>query len=219
MILNGPKVEPPGHVSSAVILLHGYGANGDDLIDLAGFWRSRFPETAFLSPNAPEELPFPGFGGLQWFELSTRSADEFWKGVNQAAPILNSYIDEVLANYELAAGQLALVGFSQGTMMALHTGLRRSDSLAAIVGLSGRLAGPEHLSTEIQSRPPVQLIHGADDDIIDVEAIDVAREALSAVGIRVEWHIRPGLGHGIDEQGLQLAGDFLAEHLTLSIDE
>ena len=213
MILNGPKVEPSGRVSSAIILLHGYGANGDDLIDLAGYWRSRFPETVFLSPNAPEELPFPGFGGLQWFALSSRSADEFWQGVNQASPILNTYIDEVLTHYQLSAGQLALVGFSQGTMMALHTGLRRSDSLAAIVGLSGRLAGPEHLSTEIKSRPPVQLIHGADDDVIDVAAIHVARETLSDNSIRVEWHIRPGLGHGIDEQGLQLAGDFLAEHL------
>jgi len=213
MILNGPKVEPHGRVSSAVILLHGYGANGDDLIDLAGFWRDRFPETVFLSPNAPEALPIPGFSGLQWFGLTARSADEFWQGVNQAAPTLNTFIDEVLAQYELSAGQLALVGFSQGTMIALHSGLRRSDSLACIVGLSGRLAGPEHLSTELKSRPPVQLIHGAEDDVIDVDAIDVARDALSDAGIRVEWHIRPGLGHGIDEQGLQLAGDFLAEHL------
>ncbi len=213
MILNGPKVEPQGKVASAVILLHGYGANGDDLIDLAGYWRDRFPQTVFLSPNAPEEIPFFGFGGLQWFGLSTRSADEFWQGVNHAAPVLNTYIDEVLERYELSADKLALVGFSQGTMMALHTGLRRSDSLAAIVGLSGRLAGPEHLSTELTSRPPVQLIHGADDDVIDVDAIHTARDALSDAGIRVEWHIRPGLGHGIDEQGLLLAGDFLAEHL------
>ncbi len=216
MILNGPKVEPPGRVSSAVILLHGYGANGDDLIDLANYWRKRFPETVFLSPNAPEELPFPGFGGLQWFELRTRSADEFWQGVNHAAPVLNKYIDEVLAHYELSSSQLALAGFSQGTMMALHAGLRRSDALAAIVGLSGRLAGPEHLSTELKTRPPVQLIHGAVDEVIDVDAIHVARDALTEAGIRVEWHIRPGLGHGIDEQGLQLAGDFLAEHLPQS---
>lgn len=213
MILNGPKVEPTGNPESAIILLHGYGANGDDLIDLAAFWKTRFPTTVFLSPNAPEEIPFLGFGGLQWFGLATRSAEEFWSGVNHAAPVLNTYIDEVISHYSLSARQVALVGFSQGTMMALHVGLRRSESLAAIVGLSGRLAGPEHLSTELKSRPAVQLIHGEDDDVIDVDAIHVAREALTRVGIGVEWHIRPGLGHGIDEQGLQLAGDFLAEHM------
>ena len=213
-MLTGPTIAPDGAPTSAVVLLHGYGADGNDLIALGEAWRRRFPETVFLSPHAPEELPFPGFGGRQWFPLALRDAQEFWRGVNQAAPVLNAYLDDVLRRYHLTAQQMALVGFSQGTMMALHVGLRRSESLAAIVGFSGRLAGPEQLSTELVSRPPLQLIHGAEDDVIAVDAIHTACDALQAAGLSVDWHIRPSLGHGIDEAGLQLAETFLANNLA-----
>ena len=212
--LSGPVIEPDGQPSSAVVLLHGYGANGDDLIGLGQFWRKELPEAVFLAPNAPEALPFPAMGGLQWFDLTTREADELWRGVNEAGPTLAEYLAEVLDTYSLTAGRLALVGFSQGTMMALHTGLRLGDSVAAIVGFSGRLAGPEHLSTELTVRPPIQLIHGDVDDVVPVEAIHAARAALSESGLDVDWHVRPGLGHGIDEVGLQLAAKFLREHLA-----
>lgn len=213
--LSGPIISPGTRPTSAVVLLHGYGADGNDLIALGEMWRVRFPETVFLSPNAPDELPFPGMGGRQWFPLTMRDAEEFWLGVNQAAPVLDAFLDDALEHYHLTSDRLALVGFSQGTMMALHVGMRRIDSLAAIVGFSGRLAGPEHLSTELVSRPPVQLIHGAEDDVIAVDAIHAAREALDAAEVQVEWHIQPGLGHGIDDAGLQLAAAFLATNLAL----
>lgn len=213
-MLDGPVIEPSTPPTSAIVLLHGYGADGNDLIALGEVWRQQFPDTVFLSPHAPEELPVAGFGGRQWFPLTLRDADEFWRGVNQAAPVLNSYLDGILQRYHLTPDRLALVGFSQGTMMALHVGLRRSESVAAIVGYSGRLAGPEHLSTELASRPPVQLIHGAEDDVIPVDAIETARATLQTAGLTVDWHIRPNLGHGIDEAGLQLAGAFLANNLA-----
>ena len=212
--LTGPIIAPDGKPTSAVVLLHGYGANGDDLIGLGQYWRDTLPDTVFLAPNAPEELPMPAMGGLQWFGLTTRDADEFWRGVNQAGPILDEFLDEVLRTYNLTADRMALAGFSQGTMLALHAGLRRRDSVAAIVGFSGRLAGATHLSTELAACPPIQLIHGDVDDVIPVGAIHEAREALRESGLNVEWHVRPGLGHGIDEVGLQLAGKFLRQHLA-----
>ena len=212
--LTGPVIEPEGHApTSAVVLLHGYGADGDDLIALGQAWRGHLPQTVFLAPNAPERLPHPHMPGLQWFNLTMRDPSEYWRGVSQAGPLLDAYLDEMLAHYDLPPQRLALVGFSQGTMMALHVGLRRSDSPAAIVGYSGMIAGPEHLSTNLTVEPPVQLIHGVEDDVIPADALHITREALAAAGLSVEWHLLPGLGHGIDNTGLGLAGHFLAAHL------
>ena len=166
MTLEGPTLDPrDGAPTSAVILFHGYGANGNDLIELGHASQDMLPQTVFLAPDAPEELPFPGFGGRQWFPLTLRDPEEFWRGVNAIAPAVNSYLDEVLAHYRLPMSRVALVGFSQGCMLALHVGLRRGDSPAALVGYSGRLAGPEHLSTELAARPPILLIHGEIDDV------------------------------------------------------
>lgn len=213
MTLDGPRQEPNQPATALVVLLHGYGADGADLISLAEAWHSVLPGVAFVAPDAPEPLPAAGFGGRQWFPLTLRDPNELWHGVNYAAPVLNRSLDRELERYQLSPNRLALVGFSQGTMMALHVGLRRNEQLAAIVGFSGLLAGPEHLASEIKSRPPVQLIHGEIDDLIPVEALHFTREALAAARVPVEWHVRPGLGHGIDPVGLQLAGDFLAQAL------
>jgi phospholipase/carboxylesterase len=210
--LDGPRIEPRGAATALLVLLHGYGANGDDLIALGEAWRLRLPQAAFVAPNAPEEIPgMPG--ALQWFPLTFRDPSERWRGVVAAQPGLDRFLDAELARYGLDADRLVLVGFSQGTMLALHAGLRRKAGPAAIVGFSGLLAGPEHLG-EITVRPPVLLIHGAEDDLIPVEALHVGREQLAKAAVSVEWHVREGLGHGIDPAGQHLAGHFVAEALA-----
>jgi phospholipase/carboxylesterase len=213
--LEGPRQEPRGNrVCSLVVLLHGYGASGDDLIGLADAWQGVLPETVFIAPHAPERLPYPGYVGYQWFPLTFRDPGETWRGVCAATPALDRFLEVELARYRLNAPRLALVGFSQGTMLALHVGLRRSIAPAAIVGYSGVVAGPQHLERDIKARPPVQLIHGDQDDVIPVEALHITREALASVGVPVEWHIRRGLGHGIDPVGQELAGAFLKRALA-----
>ena len=148
-------------------------------------------------------------GALQWFALTFRDPGERWRGVVAARPALDRFLEAELVRYGLGADRLVLVGFSQGTMLALHAGLRRNAAPAAIVGYSGLLAGPEHLA-ETTVRPPVLLIHGAEDDLIPVEALHMAREQLARAGVGVEWHVRAGLGHGIDPAGQSLAGHFMA---------
>ncbi len=210
--LHGPRQEPRGRTPSAlVVLLHGYGANGDDLIALGDSWRPMLPDAAFVAPNAPETIPGM-YGGLQWFPLTLRDPSEYWRGVSAARPALDRFLDAELARYRLASNRLVLVGFSQGTMMALHVGLRRSAPLAGIVAYSGLLAGPEHLD-ETKARPPILMIHGEADDLIPVEALHAGREALAEAGLPVEWHVRPGLGHGIDREGQWMAGHFIAQVL------
>lgn len=207
--LDGPRLEPHGITpTSLVVLLHGYGANGDDLIALGEGWRRGLPETVFVAPNAPESIPGM-YGGLQWFALTMRDPSEYWRGVVSAQPAVDRFIDDELARYRLSADRLVLAGFSQGTMMALHVGLRRTAVPAGIVGYSGLLAGPEHLA-EITARPPVLLIHGEADDLIPVAALHIAREQLAENDLLVEWHVRPGVGHGIDPEGQMMAGHFIA---------
>ena len=212
-LLQGPRIDPPRgrRASAVVVLLHGYGAHGDDLIALADAWRPALPNTAFVAPNAPQ--PSPGmYGGLQWFALSMRDPSEYWRGVASAQPLLDRFLDAELARHGLGPERLVLVGFSQGTMMALHVGVRRPIAPAGIVAYSGLLAGPEHLA-ETQARPPVLLVHGEADDLIPVEALHAAREALAAAGVPVEWHVRPRLGHGIDPEAQWLAKNFIAQVL------
>jgi len=211
--LDGPRLEPSGPATGLVVLLHGYGANGQDLIALAEPWQPSLPGIAFVAPNAPDPLPQAGFSARQWFTLTFRDFHELWRGVNAAGPVLEQFLDSELDRYGLPSEKLALVGFSQGTMMALHVGLRRSAPSAAIVGYSGVIAGPGHLKAQLKARPWVQLIHGELDDVIPVDALHITREALAEVQIPVEWHIRPGLGHGIDPVGLALGGSFLAHAL------
>lgn len=212
MQLHGPRIAPRGGSPDAlVVLLHGYGANGDDLIGLADGWRRRLPNAAFVAPNAPEDIPgMPG--SLQWFPLTLRDPSEYWRGVVAARPAIDRFLDAELARYRLGANRLVLVGFSQGTMLALHVGLRRPTAPTAVVGFSGLLAGPEHLA-EAQARPPILLMHGAADDLIPVEALHIAREQLADAGHLVEWHIGEHVGHGIDAAGQHLAGHFIRSAL------
>jgi phospholipase/carboxylesterase len=213
--LNGPRLEPRagGAARQLVVFLHGYGADGNDLIEIGRAWQGLLPQAAFVSPHAPEpcgQAPT----GKQWFNLTFRDPNERWIGVNKAAPVLEHFLDAELARRNLPASALALVGFSQGTMMALHVGLRRAPAPLAIVGYSGLLVvppdrKPEALAAEIKSRPPVLLVHGASDDLIPPQAMFQASSGLASLGVGVEWHLSEGVGHGIDQEGLRHGGEFL----------
>jgi phospholipase/carboxylesterase len=213
--LDGPRIAPrSGKAKQLVVFLHGYGADGNDLIALGQEWQALLPDAAFVSPHAPE--PCAGAPtGRQWFELTFRNLDERWRGVNKAAPTLQGFLDAELARHGLPPQALALVGFSQGTMMALHAGLRRAAAPAAIVGYSGLYVtpetddGPEQAKAEIRSKPPVLLVHGADDELIPAQALFVSAGFLSSAEVPVEWHLSPGIGHGIDAEGLRQGGAFL----------
>lgn len=218
--LDGPRLEPRGgQAKRLVVFVHGYGADGNDLIDLGRAWQQILPDTAFVSPHAPEpcgQAPV----GRQWFALTFRDPNERWVGVQKAAPILDHFIDKELARRQLPPSALALVGFSQGTMLSLHVGLRRAVAPAAIVGYSGMFVlpndpDPDALAKDIRARPPVLLVHGDRDDLIPVQALFHASMALSALDIPVEWHLSQGIGHGIDGEGLRHGGEFLARRFGL----
>lgn len=217
--LNGPRLEPRagGAARQLIVFLHGYGADGNDLIEIGRAWQPLMPNAAFVSPHAPEPCAMAG-AGRQWFGLTFRDPDERWRGLNSAAPILERFLDAELERRKLPPSALALVGFSQGTMMALHVGLRRAAAPAAIVGYSGMLVLPAGAATEavvkeIRSRPPVLLVHGDRDDLIPAQALFQAGQGLAALGVPTEWHLSTGIGHGIDGEGLRHGGEFLARRL------
>ena len=214
MALDGPRFGPQagGEATALVILLHGLGADGSDLIALAPGFAQSLPGAAFVAPDAPFPCDMAPFG-LQWFSLQESGGDAMLSGARMTAPILDAFIDQELARHGLSDERLALVGFSQGTMMALHVCLRRPQPCAQLVGFSGHLVGAESLAEEIVSRPPVLLIHGDADEIVPVQALPAAVKALKANEVVVESHVRPGLGHGIDPQGLGLAAGALLRAL------
>jgi phospholipase/carboxylesterase len=209
--LNGPRVEPTGtKVEKLIILCHGFGSNGEDLMGLVPHLQQVMPNAAYVSPNAPE----PCFGapnGYQWFALSTLSREERLVGTIKAAPILDHFIDQELERYGLTNKDLVLIGFSQGTMMSLHLGLRRSSDIAGIIGFSGAMTMPDDWQSEITSRPPVVLIHGDMDNIVPVQMMSEAYDALKSIDINVDSHISPGITHSIGPDGLHKALEFLAK--------
>jgi phospholipase/carboxylesterase len=217
--LDGPRLEPrSGKAKQLIVFLHGYGADGNDLIEIGRAWAALLPDTVFVSPHAPRpcgQAPT----GREWFPLTMRDPDERWIGVNAAEPALNAFLDAELHRHQLPPTALALVGFSQGTMMALHVGLRRPAPPAAIVGYSGMLVVPEDIdpekfAVEIRSRPPVLLVHGDQDQLIPVQALFHAAQGLASFDIPAEWHISSGMGHGIDQEGLRQGGEFLAHYFA-----
>ncbi|MEH3148011.1 MAG: prolyl oligopeptidase family serine peptidase [Methylobacterium frigidaeris] len=217
-LLAGPRLPPRSGRAprQLVVLLHGFGADGNDLIDLGAAWSELLPDAAFVSPHAPEPC-IQGFG-RQWFPLTFRDPHERWRGVTRAGPGLDAFLDAELAAHGLDESRLALVGFSQGCMMALHVGLRRERRLAAVVGLSGLVVveegrGPDALKAGIRAVPPVLLVHGDQDEVIPVGALFLSADLLAAAGVPVEWHLSAGTGHGIDEGALHHAGHFLARRL------
>ena len=213
--LSGPSCPPAsgGKPRRLVILLHGLGADGSDLIGLAPYWARLLPRAEFLSPNAPFPCDMAPYG-YQWFSSQDRSPEAVLGGVRAAAPILDAFIDEALEERGLGSSDLALVGFSQGTMMSLFVGLRRAEPVAGIVGFSGRLLAPELLASEVRSRPPILLIHGTEDPVVPHSSLAAAENELKAAGVPVETVSSVGIGHSIDDQGLRRGGQFLKNVLS-----
>jgi phospholipase/carboxylesterase len=217
--LDGPRIEPRagGAARQLVVFLHGYGADGNDLIEIGRAWQPMMPNAAFVSPHAPNACG-QSPTGREWFPLTVRDPGERWTGANACAAALDHFLDAELARRNLPPSALALVGFSQGTMMALHVGLRRATAPFAIVGYSGLLvvppdAGQDAMAADVKSRPPVLLIHGDSDDRIPPEALFHAANSLAALGVPVEWHLSPGIGHSIDQEGLRQGAEFIAKRL------
>jgi len=213
--LSGPSRPPAsgGKPRRLVILLHGLGADGNDLIGLVPYWARLLPDAEFLSPNAPFPCDMAPYG-YQWFSSQDRSPEAVLGGVRAAAPILDAFIDEALEERGLGSSDLALVGFSQGTMMSLFVGLRRAEPVAGIVGFSGRLLAPELLASEVRSRPPILLIHGTEDPVVPHSSLAAAENELKAAGVPVETATSVGIGHSIDDQGLRRGGQFLKNVLS-----
>jgi phospholipase/carboxylesterase len=220
--ITGPRIEArSGRAQQLVVFLHGYGADGKDLIELGQQWRAILPDAVFVAPHAAERCPASPMG-RQWFALSNRSPDDprgaadRWDGVRSARPLIDEFLDAELAKLGLDESRLALVGFSQGAMMAMHVGFRRGKAPAAIVSFSGLLVGPEHLA-EAKARnprgepPPILLVHGDQDPMIPVDAMFIAMNELAAAEIPNQWHLSMGVGHGIDASALRHGGLFLAK--------
>jgi len=207
--IDGPRQPAISEVTKQlVIFVHGYGADGQDLIGLAPYFARHLPDAAFVAPNGPQRCEMSPMG-FQWFAISQFDASSRLNGVLEAAPILNQFINQELENHGLQEENLLLVGFSQGTMMSLHVGLRRERKLAGILGYSGLLAGPELIGDEIKSKPPILLVHGDQDEMLPVHHLHDAVDALGREGLNLEWHVSQGAGHTIAQDGLELGMEFV----------
>lgn len=214
ILIDGPRIPPKsGTAKKLVILFHGYGSNGQDLAGLAQAWAPNLPDVAWASPNAPESVPgYPN--GFQWFPISRLDPDLMEQGVRSAHASAEQFVKSELKRWNLTPADLVLVGFSQGTMMALHTGLRREIAPAGVLGFSGALAGPERLKTEMTAKPPILLIHGDQDDVLPVGMTLMAAQGLCAAGHGAEFHISQGIPHSIGPDGLELGQRFIANALA-----
>lgn len=209
--LSGPSASPiaGGAPRQLIILLHGVGADGNDLISLSQAIGQKLPHAHFVAPNAPEPCDMAPMG-YQWFSLQDRNPETMLAGIQQSVPLLNTFIDAELRKAGLDDRNLALLGFSQGTMMSLYIAPRRAKQMAGVLGYSGALLGSDKLAEDVVSKPPIFLIHGDADPVVPVQALHAAVAALQAADIPVQWNVRPGLPHGIDPEGIAYGTEFLA---------
>ena len=214
----GRKGPQSGTTRSAVVFLHGYGANGADLMGLADPLMEHLPDTLFVAPDAPESIPGMPMG-LQWFPIpwiDGSSEEEAERGMAAAVADLDAFLDALMVDEDLLPEQVVLFGFSQGTMLALHVAPRREDALAGVVAFSGRLLAPELLTDEVKTRPPILLVHGDADDVVPPQSLPLAAEALQQAGWQdVYAHVMKGTGHGIAPDGLSVALAFMRDKLGL----
>lgn len=214
--LSGPMLAPASSsAKSLVVLLHGYGSDGRDLISLGQFWRDSFPDTMFVAPNAPQVCGGNPFG-YEWFPLDLERDRDLSRltGAETASPVIAAFLADLWAQTGLGPADTILSGFSQGAMMALYTGLRLPEPLKGIVSFSGLVISPEKLQAELASRPPVLLIHGDLDDVVPVAGSQAALPVLTGLGIDAALHISPGTGHSIAQDGLDAATAFLRTRLN-----
>ena len=214
-IVNGKSLKPRSgsDPQQIVVLLHGYGSSGADMIALAPHWQEVLPDALFLAPHAPQRCGMMG-AGYQWWGLSGFAPSALAAGAASAAPAIDAFIDKKLEQYGLSEADLALVGFSQGTMMALHVGLRRPRAVAAVVGFSGMLTSTAELARKDFAKPPVLLVHGSADPVVPVAALHMAQSELKRLGVAVTTHVSFGVAHSVDPVGLRLGRDFVAGGLA-----
>ena len=213
--LNGPMIKPKsGDVKKIVMFLHGYGANGEDLVSLSSVWIDDLPNTLFVSPNAPFNCDF-GENSFQWFELQERTENEIYNGLKKIGPILNQFIDNLLKEYNLSIEDLFVVGFSQGTITALYHMNKREKACAGIIGYSGLLFEDKDFENNIKSRPPILLYHGKNDSVIGFESSNSAKKRLEKLGFEVNCIIQDNLEHGIDINGLDEGKKFLKKKINV----
>ena len=218
-VLNAERREPiSGETRSVVVFLHGYGANGADLLGLADPLGEHLPDTLFIAPDAPEACAGSPMG-YQWFPIpwiDNSSEEEAERGMNSAVEDLNAFLDALMVDEDVLPEQVVLFGFSQGTMMSLHVAPRRENAIAGVVGFSGRLLSPESLADEVVVRPPILLVHGDADDVVPVQSLPDAADALQKAGFEeVFAHIMKGTAHGIAPDGLSVALAFMRDKLNL----
>ncbi|MEE2997944.1 MAG: alpha/beta fold hydrolase [Pseudomonadota bacterium] len=208
--LSGPEIGPAsgGPAKKIIVFVHGYGADGNDLISLGQHFAQAVPDAAFISPNAPYRCDGSPYG-YQWYDVWMKDREERLAAIRSTAAIFDNFIDQQLARHELAEEDLVLVGFSQGTMMSLFTAPRRENPVAGLVGYSGRMEAPDLLKDEIRSKPQVVMVHGDSDELLPLSEMETAAAALRENGVAVDTHIRPGLGHGIDEEGIRIGLEFV----------
>ncbi len=214
--LDGPRWGPASKATpkQLVVLCHGLGADGHDLIDLAPSWSHALPDALFVSVDAP--FPHDSGFGRQWWSVADRSPPIVEAGVRRAATFLNPFIDGELARLGLSADAYALMGFSQGAMTALFTGLRRATAPRAILAFSGALIAPEVLAKELANHAPVLLVHGEADDVVPVQRSRDAEVSLRAANVPVEAVYVPRLGHGIDDTGISMGALTLQRGFAIS---
>ncbi|MBN8827600.1 MAG: phospholipase [Sphingobacteriia bacterium] len=219
-MITGPEVPPisGNKPDSLVITLHGYGADGYNLLDIAKFMSNDLPTTHFLSPNAPERCEMGG-EGYQWFSLNDRTPSVMISLLRNAEKALNEYIDYQLKRFNLTEDKLIVLGFSQGTYTSLHTILRRNKPIAGLIGFSGALISPATLKDEIKSRPKICLLHGDQDDVVAYESMNIALTTLSENDLDVHAHTMHGVGHYISYEGLEIALKHIKTYLNIPLNK
>jgi phospholipase/carboxylesterase len=220
LTLHGPSVAPASGKppKQLIIFCHGVGSNGQDLIGLSPYFAKVLTDAQFISPNGPEAYDMDT-AGYQWFSLNNPDPVSRLEGTQGAAPVLDAFIDQQMAIYNLAAKDVALVGFSQGSMMSLYVGVRRQQQLAGILAYSGAVIAPELVASELKSQPPVLMVHGTIDDVVPVEALYEGVSALQNSGVQARGEAVPDLGHSLNDKCIMEGMDFLAECFGISLDQ
>jgi phospholipase/carboxylesterase len=209
--LSGPMLAPlsGGEPKQLVVLLHGYGSDGSDLIALGRHWQELLPDALFVSPNAPDACS-ENQQGYQWFALDLNRSASRLTGLPLARPIVVEFLKALWAQTGLSAKDTILAGFSQGAMMALHVGTSLEEPLLGVIAFSGAFVEPEGFMDGNKARPPICLVHGDLDNVVDPAYSAQAAEQLSKLGFEVNYHVSQGVGHGISPDGLAFASAFIA---------